>query len=156
MTTTESTSASDESADQSTLVIYGHETCPMVMPVRAVLDRYAIPYDYINIHKDRDAAARVRDINAGNESVPTLVFPDGSTLTEPSSGELVRALAGLGYAVSPALARATSMLPIATLIGGAVGGLLLGGVLGDAGLGLIVGTGLAFIANMVLFRIYGA
>jgi hypothetical protein len=38
----------------------------------------------VDIRQDEAGRARVREINAGCESVPTLVFPDGSTLTEPS------------------------------------------------------------------------
>jgi hypothetical protein len=46
-----------------------------------------------------EARERVKTINHGYESVPTLIFPDGSTLTEPSAGELRRKLQGMGYTV---------------------------------------------------------
>ena len=42
------------------------------------------------------------EINHGNASVPTLVFPDGSTLTEPSDQALRQKLNGLGFEVGPA------------------------------------------------------
>lgn len=81
------------------IILYGHTTCPGVPPARGVLNRANVPYDYINIHKDAAAAAQVRAINEGNESVPTLLFPDGSTLTEPSFGALRDKLNGLGYKI---------------------------------------------------------
>ncbi|HEY1011098.1 MAG TPA: glutaredoxin domain-containing protein [Herpetosiphonaceae bacterium] len=81
------------------IMLYGHAACPQVPPVRGLLARAKVPYEYVNIRKDESAAARVRAINNGNESVPTLVFPDGSTLTEPSTGELTARLEALGYAV---------------------------------------------------------
>lgn len=81
------------------ITLYGHATCPMLPPVKAMLDRSSAPYDYINIRRDDEARERVREINNGYESVPTLVFPDGSTLTEPSSGALKQKLESLGYEV---------------------------------------------------------
>jgi mycoredoxin len=79
------------------LVVYGHPGCPMVYPVRRLLDEQSVPYDYVNIHQDIEARGRVREINRGYESVPTLVFPDGSTLTEPSLSALRRQLEKHGY-----------------------------------------------------------
>lgn len=83
------------------LTVYGHPACPNVGPIRAMLAQSKVSYVYINIRQDAAAAARVRAINHGNESVPTLVFPDGSTLTEPSVGTLKAKLESLGYQVSP-------------------------------------------------------
>lgn len=67
--------------------------------MKAMLSQAKVPYRYIDIHQDRQAAATVRSINNGNESVPTLVFPDGSTLTEPSGNQLKRKLEAIGYKV---------------------------------------------------------
>lgn len=83
------------------IILYGHPTCPGVGPVRAMLGQSKVDYIYVNIRQDPDAAAIVRAINNGNESVPTLVFPDDTTLTEPSVGELKQKLESLGYRVSP-------------------------------------------------------
>ena len=83
------------------ILIYGHPACPAVPPVRALLAQAKVAYEYINIRQDGQAAALVRTINGGNESVPTLVFPDGTTLTEPSTGDLKRKLEAMGYRVSP-------------------------------------------------------
>ncbi|MER2599380.1 MAG: glutaredoxin domain-containing protein [Caldilineales bacterium] len=84
------------------ILLYGNETCPMIPPVRDLLARAAAPYTYISITRDRAARARVQQINHGNASVPTLVFPDGSTLTEPKLAELSARLEALGYPVRPA------------------------------------------------------
>lgn len=83
------------------IVVYGHPACPAVPPVRAMLAHAKVAYEYINIRQDGQAAALVRTMNDGNESVPTLVFPDGSTLTEPSAGVLKRKLEVMGYRVGP-------------------------------------------------------
>ena len=83
------------------VMLYGHTTCPNVPPIRGMLARAKVEYKYINIHKDGEAAALVREINDGYESVPTLVFPDGSTLTEPTVKQLKTKLEALGYTVGP-------------------------------------------------------
>lgn len=87
------------SVDGDTVVVYGHASCPMVPPVRGMLDRSGVLYNYVNIRQHPEAAAHVRQINSGDESVPTLVFPDGVTLTEPSAGQLRAELRRRGYTV---------------------------------------------------------
>ncbi len=81
------------------ILVYGHPTCPNIGPVRGLLTQSKVKFEYIDIHQDSAAAARVRAINNGDESVPTLVFPDDSTLTEPTVGELKSKLESLGYKV---------------------------------------------------------
>ena len=83
------------------IVLYGNVLCPMVPPVRSLLERAGAPYDYVDISLDRAARQRVLEINNGNASVPTLVFPDGGTLTEPKLSELTARLEALGHTVSP-------------------------------------------------------
>ena len=90
---------SDSSTTPAKIILYAHPTCPMLAPVWAMLKQSQVDFDYINIHQDDDARQRVREINNGYESVPTLVFPDGSTLTEPSAAKLRRKLRKAGYGV---------------------------------------------------------
>lgn len=82
------------------IIVYAHEFCPQVAPVLGMLKQSKIDYDYINIHKNAEAQIFVRNLNDGYESVPTLIFPDGTSLTEPSSGALRNKLQALGYKVS--------------------------------------------------------
>jgi mycoredoxin len=84
-----------------TIILYGHEFCPAVPPVIGMLRLSKVPYEYRNIHQDEAARRHVRSLNNGNESVPTLVFPDGSHLTEPSGRALAHKLNSLGYRVPP-------------------------------------------------------
>lgn len=81
------------------LIVYGAPRCPGVPPVKAMLERVGVDYEYVNILRDPEARERVREINQGYESVPTLLFADGSTLTEPSAGELQKKLKALGYQI---------------------------------------------------------
>jgi len=101
---------------QEKIVLYGHNTCPMMPAAFRALNSSKAQYDYINIHQDSDARETVKQINGGYESVPTFIFPDGSTLTEPSNRELYRKLAEFGYE-APASARfITQLLSPQTLI----------------------------------------
>lgn len=88
----------DHTPDQ-TIIAYAHNGCPMWYPVRGMLQQADVDFEYVNIHQDIAARERVKDINNGYESVPTLVFPDGSTLTEPTARELRKKLEALGYDV---------------------------------------------------------
>ena len=84
---------------QAAIIVYGHPACPNLGPVKGLQKQSKVEFVYIDIHENGVAAAHVRAINSGNESVPTLVFPDGSTLTEPTVGELQAKLESLGYQV---------------------------------------------------------
>ncbi len=51
-------------------------------------DAHGIAYEAINIEEDEDAAELVKRVNGGAQSVPTIIFSDGSILVEPSAREL--------------------------------------------------------------------
>jgi len=57
-----------------------------------VLDRHGINYRWIDIDSEPDAVEAVLRLNGGYRTVPTIVFPDGRVLIEPSLRELERAL----------------------------------------------------------------
>ena len=48
------------------------------------LDREGIGYTEVNIEDDPASADYVMSVNGGNQTVPTVVFPDGSAATNPS------------------------------------------------------------------------
>ncbi len=51
-----------------------------------------IPFIDIDIADDNKAREFVRQINHGNESVPTIIFPDGGILVEPQNSILAEKL----------------------------------------------------------------
>ncbi|HEV2460767.1 MAG TPA: glutaredoxin domain-containing protein [Ktedonobacterales bacterium] len=59
--------------------------CRRAKRVFAALD---VPYTEIDIEHDPRAAQLVMQLNDGNRSVPTILFPDGAVLVEPSTAEL--------------------------------------------------------------------
>lgn len=74
------------------IIVYGTTWCGDCRRARRFLDNHEIDYEWININQDREAEAYVRQVNHGNRSVPTIVFPDGSILVEPSNLQLARKL----------------------------------------------------------------
>ncbi len=84
-----------------TIVLYGSPNCGFVPSVRNMLEGTGASYQYIDISRDAEARRRVKEINGGFESVPTIEFPDGSTLTEPTARELAEKLATLGLQARP-------------------------------------------------------
>jgi mycoredoxin len=79
-------------ADDKGIVFYGTSWCPDCIMARQVLDQQGVSYQLIDIDRDPAASAYVVQVNRGFRSVPTIVFPDGSILVEPSRSELMRKL----------------------------------------------------------------
>ncbi len=77
------------------ITIYGTTWCGDCKRALRVLDQHRWPYQYVDIERDERARAYVEQVNRGNQSVPTILFPDGSILVEPSSSVLAQKLAAL-------------------------------------------------------------
>ena len=76
--------------------VYGTYWCGDTRRALKVLDERGIDYDWVDIDKDSDDEALVKQTNHGNRSVPTIFFPDGSILVEPRNDELNGKLDALG------------------------------------------------------------
>ena len=74
------------------LKVYGAPWCPDCKRSKKFLAEHRIPMDWIDIDQDREGLRVVQEIQAGGRSIPTIVFPDGSHLIEPSDDELARKL----------------------------------------------------------------
>jgi glutaredoxin-like protein len=80
---------------EAKIKVYGTTWCPDCVRAKGVLAEHSVQYDWIDISNDEKARAYVERVNRGNRSVPTIVFPDGSMLVEPSNAELEKKLASL-------------------------------------------------------------
>ncbi len=67
------------------IVVYGTNWCYDSKRARTLLDQNHIPYEFIDIDVDMEGRKFVEETNRGCRSVPTIVFPDGSILVEPSN-----------------------------------------------------------------------
>lgn len=74
------------------IIMYGTTYCPDCRRARAVFSRLNITYQYIDIQQDSRAAEFVQHVNKGYRSVPTIIFPDGTMLVEPSDLTLTQKL----------------------------------------------------------------
>jgi mycoredoxin len=75
------------------MTMYSTTWCGYCMRLKRMLDREGIAYTEVNIEEDPAAADLVMSVNGGNRTVPTLVFPDGAALTNPSIDQVKAALA---------------------------------------------------------------
>lgn len=67
---------------------YGADWCGDCRRSKRLLDELGVKYNYIDVEKDESASEKVIEINNGMRSIPVIVFPDGSHLTEPSDPDL--------------------------------------------------------------------
>jgi mycoredoxin len=70
------------------LIIYGVAWCGDCRRTRKFLELNKIPFEFINIDHDKNGEQLVIKVNQGFRSVPTIIFPDGSILVEPSNYQL--------------------------------------------------------------------
>ena len=75
------------------IVLFSTRWCGDCRRAKRLFDALGVPFTEINIDEDRAAAARVMRLNDGMRSVPTILFPDGSVLVEPSNATLEAKLA---------------------------------------------------------------
>ena len=71
-----------------TVTMYSTTWCGYCRRLKSQMDREGIGYDEVNIENVPDAAAFVMQVNGGNQTVPTVLFPDGSAATNPSLAEV--------------------------------------------------------------------
>ncbi len=74
------------------ILVYGAEWCGDCHRTRALLDQYAVAFDYIDIDADPTAKTAMLKLVDGRNAIPTVVFTDGSIMQEPSNDELLTKL----------------------------------------------------------------
>ncbi len=79
--------ALNESAATS-IIMFSTTWCGDCRRSKRWLDQNQVPFKTIDIEEDPIAANYVMSVNNGMRRVPTILFPDGSTLAEPSNAEL--------------------------------------------------------------------
>jgi mycoredoxin len=85
-------------SEDKQIIVYGTKWCPDCHRSKKVLRQREIPFEYVDINHDAEARAYVEQVNHGNRSVPTILFPDGDVLVEPSNSALSAKLDAL-YAI---------------------------------------------------------
>lgn len=82
-------------SEKNKIILYGNSWCIDSHRARIILDKQGIDYTNIDIESDKQAQQFVIKVNNGYQSVPTILFPDGSILVEPSNKALSEKLDSL-------------------------------------------------------------
>lgn len=77
---------------EAKITVYGAYWCPDCRQAKKFLGEQLIPFNWVDIEQDKDGEQFVLQNNNGKRIIPTVVFEDGSFLTEPSNADLARKL----------------------------------------------------------------
>jgi len=75
--------------------MYSTTWCGYCKRLKSQLAEFGVAFDEVNIEEVEGTAEIVERVNGGNRTVPTLVFSDGTAMTNPSAQEVVEKLASL-------------------------------------------------------------
>jgi len=79
----------------SSFTMYSTPWCGYCHRLKGQLDREGIAFDVVDIEQQPEAADLVESVNNGNQTVPTLVYADGTAQTNPSLAQVKEKLASL-------------------------------------------------------------
>lgn len=82
----------------SNIMMYSTAWCPDCRRAKDVMKRLKVAFTEIDVDEDKEGYQVVVKTNNGKRVVPTIFFPDGSVLVEPSNQELINKLIALGLA----------------------------------------------------------
>jgi mycoredoxin len=77
------------------LTMYTTPWCGFCKNLKRQLAQAGIEIAEVDIERDPEAAEFVMSVNGGNQTVPTVVFPDGTTLVNPSAAQVRERLAAV-------------------------------------------------------------
>ena len=80
------------------LTLYTTDWCPFCQRLTRLLDEKGVEYTRIDVDTDAEAAAFVESVNGGDRVVPTALYSDGTTATNPQASEVRAKLAELAGA----------------------------------------------------------
>jgi len=75
-----------------TVTMFTTPWCGYCRRLKSQLDREGVTYEEVNIEATPGTAEFVMSVNGGNQTVPTVLFPDGSSATNPSAAEVLSRL----------------------------------------------------------------
>jgi len=75
--------------------MYSTPWCGYCHRLKGQLDREGIAFDMVDIEQVPSAVQIVEEVNNGNQTVPTLVYSDGSAMTNPSLKQVKDKIASL-------------------------------------------------------------
>lgn len=88
----ETTATSPTLPPAGEVVMYTTSWCGYCRRLKTQMDSAGIGYTEVNIEEVDGTAELVASLNGGNQTVPTVIFPDGTSATNPSAREVVTRL----------------------------------------------------------------
>ncbi|MEO6310414.1 MAG: mycoredoxin [Leifsonia sp.] len=79
--------------ESGTITMFTTTWCGYCSRLKTQLDKVGIGYSEVNIEEVDGTAELVMSLNSGNRTVPTVLFPDGSAVTNPSLAQVQAKLA---------------------------------------------------------------
>jgi mycoredoxin len=74
--------------DENGVVVYGTAWCGDCRRAKKLLERRSVGYAWVDVEKTKGAREEMLRLNGGDRRVPTILFPDGSVLVEPTNPQL--------------------------------------------------------------------
>lgn len=85
--------ANDEENGSERLIVYGHASCGSAIHLRRELEERQIPFEWRDVRTGPDEYREsLRRLTHGFLSVPTVIYPDGEVMIEPSLPQVLRRL----------------------------------------------------------------
>lgn len=76
-----------------TITMFTTTWCGYCSRLKTQLDRVGVAYREINVEEVDGTSELVMSLNGGNRTVPTILYPDGSSATNPSLAQVQAKLA---------------------------------------------------------------
>ena len=86
------------SPDTASVTMFTTTWCGYCVRLKKLMQREGIEFAEVDIEQDDSAAEQVMQANGGNRTVPTLLFTDGTALTNPSIDQVKAQLGRLAEA----------------------------------------------------------
>jgi thioredoxin reductase (NADPH) len=88
-------------SESTPLIVYGASWCPDCRRAKQFLTSHRVAFTWVDLETQPDQVAEVEARNDGKRIIPTIIFPDGTFLTEPSNDELADKIGLSRTATSP-------------------------------------------------------
>jgi len=74
------------------ITVYGAPWCPDCKRSKKFLAEHRVPFRWVDVDEDAEGLRFIEELQKGGRTIPTIVFPEGDHLLEPSDGDLARRL----------------------------------------------------------------
>jgi len=78
----------------SIITMYGADWCPDCRRAKTYFNKHKIEYENVDVDSVPEADSFVKKLNNGMRIIPTIVFPNGEIMVEPSDAQLAEKFAG--------------------------------------------------------------